>query len=194
MGAKIMGSKIMDAKIFVVAAAVFLLGVAHALAGAPEPSGLWTGPMHGVTPATLAGATVIDVTEAAKLKAKGALLIDVAEAPPKPPGASSDMPWLPVHMSIPGAVWLAGGGFGAGSAAFQRRFAARLAELTGGDTKKPVVAFCHPRCWGSWNAAKRLVLLGYGKVYWFPGGVEAWEDKFAAAPVKPDKAWEQGDR
>ena len=184
----------MDAKIFVVAAAVFVLGVAHALAGAPEPRGLWTGAMHGETPATLAGATVIDVTEASKLKAEGALLIDVAEAPSKPPGASSDMPWLPVHMSIPGAVWLAGGGFGAGSPAFQRRFAARLADLTGGDKKKPVVAFCHPRCWGSWNAAKRLVLLGYGKVYWFPGGVEAWEDKYAAAPVKPDKAWAQGDR
>jgi PQQ-dependent catabolism-associated CXXCW motif protein len=194
MGARIVGARIVGARNFVVAAAVCVLGVAHARAGAPEPPGLWTGPMHGETPATLAGATIVDVTAASKLKAKGALLIDVAEAPPKPPGASPDMPWLPVHMSIPGAIWFAGGGFGGGSPAFQRRFAARVAELTGGDKKKPIVAFCHPRCWGSWNAAKRLVLLGYGEVYWFPGGVEAWEDRYAAAPVKSDQAWEEGDR
>ncbi len=182
----------MRAIFFSVAAAVLVFGMAHALAGAKEPTGLWTGPMHGETPATLAGAKVVGAAEVAMLKSEGALLIDVAEAPPKPPGASPDMPWLPVHMSIPGAVWFAGGGFGDGNPAYQRRFAARVAQLTGGDRMRPIVAFCHPRCWGSWNAAKRLVLLGYGEVHWFPSGVEGWEGKYSLAPVKPDKGWEGG--
>ncbi|MCI4680057.1 rhodanese [Rhodoblastus acidophilus] len=171
--------------------AVLVLGLTGAaVAGTSEPPGLWTGPMHGETPAALAGAKVVDAAAVAELKKTGAVLIDVAEAPAKPPGLSPDQPWLPIHMSIPGAVWFAGGGFGDGSPAYQQRFAARVAELTGGDRSRAVVAFCHPHCWGSWNAGKRLVMLGYEKVYWFPGGVEAWEDRFAAAPVKPDKAWE----
>ncbi|MGO8738537.1 rhodanese-like domain-containing protein [Rhodoblastus sp.] len=179
----------MRAKFLPVAAAALLFAMAHALAGVKEPTGLWTGPMHGETPPTLAGATVVNAAEVAKLKAEGALLIDVAEAPPKPPGASPDMPWLPVHMSIPGAVWLAGGGFGDASPEFQRHFGERLAALSGGDKGRPMLVFCHARCWGSWNAAKRALMLGYAKVFWFPGGVEAWQDRYDAAQVEEDAKW-----
>ncbi|WP_298425710.1 rhodanese-like domain-containing protein [Rhodoblastus sp.] len=176
-------------------AVAFALGlIGPASAGASEPPGLWTGPMHGEIPATLAGAKVVDAAAVAELKDGGAVLIDVAEFPAKPAGVSSNLPWMPTHMSIPGAVWFAGGGFGDGSPAYQQAFSARVGELTGGDKDKAVVAFCHPGCWGSWNAGKRLVMLGYRKVYWFPGGVEAWEDKYAAVPVKPDRGWEESRR
>ena len=157
-----------------------------------EPPGLFNGPIHGETPTTLAGAQVINLNSVARLKEQGAVLIDVAETPKKPDkvaGAPSDLPWSPIHYSIPGAVWLANAGFGDPNPARQERFGARVAGLTGGDKQKPVVCFCHPRCWGSWNAAKRLVMLGYIRVYWFPGGVEGWQEKFSATPVKEDGAW-----
>ena len=34
--------------------------------------------------------------------------------------------------------------------------------------------FCKADCWMSWNAARRAVALGYGRVAWFPGGTDAW--------------------
>ncbi len=145
--------------------------------------------MHGETPATLAGATVIDAEAAVRLKDQGALLLDVAEAPKKPERLSSDTPWLPTHFSIPGAVWLPGAGSGDPDPGFQTRFAARVAALTGGDRRRPVIVFCHPRCWGSWNAGKRLVMLGYAHVFWQRGGVEEWQERFEAAPVEEDAAW-----
>jgi len=154
-----------------------------------EPPALWTGAMHGETPATLAGAKVIEAEDVARLKEAGAVLIDLAERPKKPEKVSSDTPWLPVHLSIPGAVWLANAGSGDPSSEFQRRFGERVATLTGGDSQRPVIAFCHPNCWGSWNAAKRLVTLGYSHVYWFRDGVEGWQEKFAAAPVNEDAEW-----
>jgi PQQ-dependent catabolism-associated CXXCW motif protein len=154
-----------------------------------EPPELWTGAMHGKTPTTLAGAKVIDADDVARLKKAGALLIDLAERPKKPEKISSDTPWLPVHISIPGAVWLVNAGSGDPSPEMQRRFGERVAKLTGGDSNRPVVTFCHPDCWGSWNAAKRLVRLGYGHVYWFPSGVEGWQEKFAAEPVQEDADW-----
>ena len=156
-----------------------------------EPSGLWTGPMHGQTPAALAGAQVVDAETVALLKDKGAVLIDVAETPKKPEKLANGSLWLPIHFTIPGAVWLASAGFGDPSPEFQKRFNERVSALAGGDKARPMVAFCHPGCWGSWNAAKRLVMLGYRHVFWFPGGVEGWQEKFATAPVKEDTAWNE---
>jgi PQQ-dependent catabolism-associated CXXCW motif protein len=171
-------------------ASLLWIALASAAAGqALEPKDLWTGPMHGETPATLVGAEVVGAVAVARLKHEGALLIDVAESPAEPAGISPDVPWIPTHLSIPGAIWLANAGLGNLGPEFQSHFAKRVAALTGDDKSKKVVVFCHPRCWGSWNAAKRLVILGYAHVYWFPGGVEVWEDKFSIAPVKPDATW-----
>jgi PQQ-dependent catabolism-associated CXXCW motif protein len=173
-------------------AALLTLALASpARAEIAEPPGLWTGAMHDDTPATLSGAKVVQADEVAKLRESGAVLLDVAETPKKPEKVSADTPWLPVHFSIPGAVWLANAGFGDVSPEFQRRFGERVAALTGGDKNHPIVAFCHPRCWGSWNAAKRLVMLGYINVFWYPGGVEGWQEKFSATPVKEDAAWNE---
>jgi PQQ-dependent catabolism-associated CXXCW motif protein len=68
-------------------------------------------------------------------------------------------------------------------------FYRRIEELTNGDKSKAVVTFCHPECWGSWNAAKRLVLKGYTQVHWFPDGIEGWQDTHETAAVEPDPAW-----
>jgi rhodanese-related sulfurtransferase len=38
-----------------------------------------------------------------------------------------------------------------------------------------VAFFCAgPRCWLSYNAALRAVRLGYRRVLWYRGGIEAW--------------------
>lgn len=175
--------------LLVLAAATFLA----AAAPAPEPSGLWDGPMHADTPATLKGATVLDGKGLAELIAKvHPLLIDVAEQEKKPPSMAPGMPWMPVHRSIPGAVWFVGGGFGTADPVYVEDYRARVAALTHDDLDHPVVVFCHPHCWGSWNGAKRLVLLGYRHVYWYPAGVEGWQkDGRDTQVVRPDADWQK---
>jgi PQQ-dependent catabolism-associated CXXCW motif protein len=144
-------------------------------AAAPEPPGLWTGAMDADTPATLAGATVLPNAPAAEawISIHNALPIDVSSAPVKPPNMAPTMPWLPAaHQDVPRSVWLPGGGRAVLTAdrasAFLRAVAGHAAPA------QAVLVYCHPKCWASWNAAKRLVMAGYGLVAWFPGGIEGW--------------------
>jgi PQQ-dependent catabolism-associated CXXCW motif protein len=160
----------------------------------PEPAGLWQGPMHGYTPNTVEGASVLDTAALTRLLAeKKPVLIDVALADKKPPSMSDSTPWMPAHRSIPGAVWMPGAGGGSSDAPFADAFARRIADLTGGDLSRPIVTFCHPECWGSWNAAKRLVGLGYKEVYWYPEGLEGWQAERDPATVKADPVWAEAD-
>lgn len=157
----------------------------------PEPQGLYQGAPHGYVPPTLKGAKVLDSAGALDklIQSEHPVLIDVAELDRKPPSMSKTMIWLPQHRSIAGADWLPGGGDGTGDAAFAAAFRTRAAALTNGKPSTAIVTFCHPDCWASWNAAKRLVGLGYTNVYWFPGGMEAWQDAHDTGVVKPDAAW-----
>ncbi|GIK99200.1 MAG: hypothetical protein BroJett029_34090 [Alphaproteobacteria bacterium] len=155
-----------------------LFGAASLAAPVPEPEGFWTGPMGGAVPATIAGGTVIDTAGLQALVAKGGVvLVDVAPAPRRPEGMDEGTLWLPPpHRSLPGSVWLADVGQGELDPARDAWYRLRLAELTHGDRAKPVVVYCHPNCWASWNAAKRAILYGYSRVYWYPDGVEGWQD------------------
>jgi len=155
-----------------------LAGGAAAQTPAPEPDGFWMGGMGGPVPATIAGGTVIGTAELEDLVGKGeAVLVDVAPSPRKPEGMAEGTLWLPPpHRSLPGAVWLADVGRGALEPAYDDWYRERLAALTGGDRSRPVVIFCHPDCWASWNAARRAILYGYSRVYWYPDGVEGWQD------------------
>jgi rhodanese-related sulfurtransferase len=58
----------------------------------------------------------------------------------------------------------------------QDRFGRKITELTNGDFSTPIVSFCvnSERLTG-YNLAKRLVSLGCTNVYWYRGGVEAWQ-------------------
>lgn len=156
----------------------------------PEPPGLYQGAMHGYTPSTIKGGTVLDTAALVKLvDAEHPLLIDVADKDRKPPTMGKDTPWLPQHRSIPGAVWLQGAGNSTGDQPFEAAFKTRMAALTGGESAKPIVMFCHPDCWGSYNAAKRLIGLGYTHVYWYPDGMEGWQNAHDTRVIKPDRAW-----
>ena len=160
----------------------------------PEPSGYWRGPNDAPVPATLQGATVIDVAALATLLAKpGTVVVDVSSAPARPAGMAPGAPWMPVpHQAIPGAAWLPGAGVGALSPQLEDWYRGRLQTATGGKLDAPLVIYCHEACWLSWNAAKRAVAAGYRRVYWFPAGIEGWtaaaQRSVAAEPEVPPAA------
>ena len=164
-------------------------GPADSPLNVPEPDGLYDGPQHGYTPSTLRGATVVDRAAVERLVEAKAVLLDVGLADRKPDNLPAGTLWLPSHRSLPGSVWLANAGAVPLTGPQDVIFAQRVAELAGGDASKPIVVFCHPECWGSWNAAKRLVEAGYTQVHWFPLGVEGWQDVHETVVVKPDPAW-----
>jgi adenylate cyclase len=58
----------------------------------------------------------------------------------------------------------------------QDRLRSKVRKLTTGDLNRPIVTvgFNSERFDGR-NLALRLAALGYGQVYWYRGGREAWE-------------------
>ena len=155
----------------------------------PEPPGLWTGPMVSDTPATLEGAKVIDVPALERLMPQKPLLIDVGPADRKPEGLPPSTVWMPTHRSIPGAVWFPAAGRADLPAEKVEALLQRIAELTNGDKSAPLVTFCRPRCWGSWNIGKRLVQAGYTSVHWLPAGVSGWQERNDTTAVAPEAGW-----
>ena len=58
----------------------------------------------------------------------------------------------------------------------QQQTAQWLYQITGGDFTLPIVIYCSdPMCWLSYNAALRAIAAGYSNVYWYRGGVQAWQ-------------------
>lgn len=157
--------------------ALLLSACADTSNSVPEPAGFWTGPIGGPVPATIAGGEVVTTAElAALIAAEHPVLIDVGPLPHKPDNIAADAWVPPPHRTIPGSVWLPGVGNGEIAPAIDEWYRARLAALTSGDRSKPVVIFCHPDCWGSWNAAKRAILYGHSSVFWYEEGIEGWQD------------------
>lgn len=156
---------------------------------APEPPGLWSGPMVSDTTATLQGAQVIDVAGLLRLMPHRPLLIDVGPADRRPDGLPASTVWRPVHRTIPGAHWFPGAGRADLPPAQVEALLQRIGTLTQGQREAPVVVFCKPRCWGSWNAAKRLVQAGYSGVHWFPQGVHGWQEQHETAAVDAESGW-----
>ncbi|WP_207459816.1 quinoprotein dehydrogenase-associated putative ABC transporter substrate-binding protein [Azospirillum sp. SYSU D00513] len=154
----------------------------------PEPDGYRMDGYQSPTPAGLRGAETVTAERVEALAKEGALLLDVLPNPPKPEGLAEGTKWVPKpHLSIPGAHWLPNIGHGALSAEQEGYFRANLERLTGGDRSKPVVFFCKPDCWMSWNAAKRAVDWGYGNVKWFRDGIGGWEEAgHSLAELRPE--------
>lgn len=179
------------AKAAIILTTVLLVAVAHAGSGSDvaEPQGLWIGAMHGPTPKMLSGAMVVDLAAIEALMAEKPLLLDVGPVVRKPENFPSDRPWLPIHRSIPNAIWMPGAGAAPLDAGREELFYRRIEELTQGDKAKPIVVFCRPDCWGGWNAGKRLVTKGYTSVRWFPAGTDGWQDERETAEVDPDAEW-----
>jgi len=150
-----------------------------------EPEGFRMGDYNAEVPAGVAGARVIP--SAGELKSLiddlGPVLLDVYPAPNRPAELSADVLWIePTRETLPEALWLANVGMGPAPDELQALLAEVLNRATDGATSFPVVIFCEPRCWHSWNASKRAVLLGYENVYWYKGGVEGW--RLAGYPLQ----------
>ncbi len=141
-----------------------------------EPRDFWLGPVNAPVPGTLSGGTVIRATQvAAMLKQRRAVLVDVSNSQQRPEKLAPQAVWMPPpHPVIPGSLWIAGAGAGSLDASTENLYRMRLAEATSNDLDRPVVLYCHERCWLSWNAAKRAIRYGYRNVYWFPDGIEGW--------------------
>ena len=141
--------------------------------GVPAQSALKRPPYTSPTPREIPGAAVIgtQALQAMLSSAEKPLLIDVLAAEG--------------HASLPGALWI--GGAGRGSNFFDPVQAAMsdvLAQLTRGNKDQALVFFCASvQCWLSYNAALRTSALGYGRVYWYRGGIEAW--RAAGLPLEP---------
>ncbi|SFK30081.1 rhodanese-like domain-containing protein [Methylocapsa palsarum] len=169
--------------------AALLTFCAAAFAAAPEPNDYWSGPMQGETPATLTGGRVLQTQDMAALIAAGGLaLIDVAEAPRRPDTRAPGSVWTPPpHRNIAGSIWIPGAGAAQLDPRMNEFFRLRLAKAADGDLDRPLVFYCHLRCWGSWNAAKRAIGYGHRAVYWYPEGVEGWQDSGRTlAPAEPE--------
>jgi PQQ-dependent catabolism-associated CXXCW motif protein len=121
-------------------------------------------PYHAPTPLQVPGAHTVQTRQLQALLAgpQVPVLIDVLSEPG--------------HVTLAGAVWLSGAGLGTNFLdPVQSVLVPLLAQLTRGDKARPLVFFCAgPQCWLSYNAALRAVAAGYGRVYWYRGGVEAW--------------------
>ena len=158
---------------------------------AAEPDGYWTGDVDAPVPASIRGGRVIHAKDLeALLRQSGPVIIDVSNAPRRPPGLAPGAPWLPLpHRALPGALWIPGAGAGAISPELDDFLRTRLSTATDG-LDAPLVVYCHDRCWLSWNAAKRAVGYGYRRVYWFSDGIEGWTaaggPTVAAEPLVPD--------
>jgi PQQ-dependent catabolism-associated CXXCW motif protein len=90
------------------------------------------------------------------------------------------------HANLPGSLWYPNVGYGHVDPVLAAWFQTDLKRLTRGDQRRPVLLYCRVDCWMSWNAAKRLVEWGYRNVYWFPEGVEGWDDAgYKLTPATP---------
>ncbi|WP_220185236.1 PQQ-dependent catabolism-associated CXXCW motif protein [Paracoccus sp. S1E-3] len=143
----------------------------------PEPDGFRAPPYRERTPATLAGATVIDAEEARKLHAAGTPFIDVFPRKERPANLPEGTIFREEpYLTIPGAIWLHDTGYEGLNPVEEARLRDGLALASNGDMAAPMVIFCRRDCWLSWNAAKRAVGWGYTGIRWLPDGIEGWQE------------------
>ncbi|HTU11708.1 MAG TPA: TIR domain-containing protein [Allosphingosinicella sp.] len=88
-------------------------------------------------------------------------------------------------QSLPNALYMPAGGLpGTFEDVNQVQFGLQLLQATGGDQTRPLVFFCQgANCWESYNAMLRASALGYSQLYWYRGGLAAWQE--AGFPMGP---------
>jgi PQQ-dependent catabolism-associated CXXCW motif protein len=159
-----------------VRAALVVLLLAPAVApGQDEPEGYRMENYRTRTPATLQGARVVSTDEAEQIWKAGAIFIDVLPHAPRPPNLPPGTIWREKpRRNIPGSTWLPDTGYGALAGVTESYLRDNLARLTGGDRSRTIVVYCLRDCWMSWNAAKRVLAMGYTNVVWYPDGTDGW--------------------
>jgi PQQ-dependent catabolism-associated CXXCW motif protein len=145
----------------------------------PEPAEYRTSDYRAPTPAGLAGAKVVSTVEAERLwRDQTAIFIDVLSHAPRPANLPAGTIWRDKpRLNIPGSIWLPDTGYGALAPVTEDYLRKNLARATGGDRAKLLVIYCLRNCWMSWNAAKRILSMGYANVAWYPDGTDGWTDE-----------------
>jgi PQQ-dependent catabolism-associated CXXCW motif protein len=94
----------------------------------------------------------------------------------------------PHGQTLPNALYMPAGGMaGTFEDINQVRFGLQLLQALNGDTARPLVFFCQgARYWESYNAVLRANALGYTNLYWYRGGLAAWQE--AGLPMAPTPA------
>jgi PQQ-dependent catabolism-associated CXXCW motif protein len=123
-------------------------------------------PVAGPTPMSIPGGSVVttgQIRGALDSGRRDFILVDALDAPG--------------HQTIPGAVRIPfAGEAGSFRDPVQSQLYARLMQLTNGRTQYPLVFFCEgSKCWESYNAALRAINMGFNDVYWYRGGIDAWQ-------------------
>lgn len=139
--------------------------------GVPPQSTLRQGQFHGPTPLSIPGASLVTTASLVEAINGGMqmVMIDVLGADYSIPGAFSAQ-----GLAAPGNF----------QDRTQQQAAVWLAQITGGNRGIPIVVFCSdPMCWFSYNGALRAVNAGYTNVYWYRGGLQAWQ--MAGLPLHP---------
>ena len=151
----------------------------------PVPDGYRMTDYRTPTPAGLPGAATVDTAQARALIESGNVVaVNVLKLDRSTlPGG----PWLlpKPFRQIPGSVWLPNVGLGALTPELEGYFRTRLDALTKSDRGRGLLFYCLADCWMSWNAAKRALEMGYGRVYWFRDGVDGWAE--AGLPTEEGK-------
>jgi PQQ-dependent catabolism-associated CXXCW motif protein len=145
----------------------------------PEPAEYRTRDYRAPTPAGLAGARVITTADAEQLwRERTVVFVDVLPRAPRPANLPPGTIWRDKpRLNIPGSIWLPDTGYGDLAPATQEYLRMNLERATGGDRTRPLVIYCLRDCWMSWNAAKRILSMGYTHVAWYPDGTDGWTDK-----------------
>lgn len=153
-----------------------------------EPSGYRTRDYRAPTPPTLKGARVVTTDEAEALwRGAAAVFVDVLPRPPRPPNLPAGTIWRDrPRADIPGSIWLPDTGYGEIAPSTENYLVTNIARVTRGDRSRLLVVYCLRDCWMSWNAARRLLALGYENVAWYPDGTDGWADALLPlADAKP---------
>jgi PQQ-dependent catabolism-associated CXXCW motif protein len=158
---------------------VFAAADLHGQDQVPEPAEYRTSDYRAPTPAGLAGAQVVSTAEAERLwREKAAVFVDVLPHAPRPANLPAGTIWRDKpRLDIPGSIWLPDTGYGALAPVTEDYLRNNLARATGGDRAKLLVIYCLRNCWMSWNAAKRILSMGYANVAWYPAGTDGWTDE-----------------
>lgn len=139
--------------------------------GVPPQQSLRQGQFHAPTPTAMPGGYLVTTELLVQAINEGVemVIIDVL-------GSGYG---LPSAYTAPALA--AGGSFRDRT---QQQAEAWLQQITGGVWDMPIVIYCSdPMCWLSYNASLRTIAAGYEQVYWYRGGVQAWE--MVGLPLQP---------
>lgn len=93
------------------------------------------------------------------------------------------------HMTLPGAYWMPELGQVTLGALERGQIQSTLHAASAGDRSRPIIVFERSSTYGwyGYHGALRIMGMGYGNVYWYRGGTDAWQD--AQFPLAKAEAW-----